>query len=87
VGEEAVYELARGTIVEVLTLALPVLGVGLVVGLVISIVQTTTSIQEQTLTFVPKLIAMLVVIIFLSKPFIVHLSEFTIRLFRGIAEI
>ena len=57
----------RDSLVTVLLVAAPILGTGIIVGLVVAIVQTTTSIQEQTLTFVPKIVAIfLAIIIFAS---------------------
>ena len=55
-----ILDVARSAMLTVLYLSMPLLGISLVVGLVISIFQATTSIQEQTLTFIPKLIAILV---------------------------
>lgn len=52
-------QLARGAIFHVLILATPLLGAGLLVGLLVSILQATTQIQEQTLAFIPKIIAIL----------------------------
>lgn len=56
---ELVMQLARGAIFHVLILATPLLGAGLLVGLLVSILQATTQIQEQTLAFIPKIIAIL----------------------------
>lgn len=53
---DAVSEMAREALFLIIRTSLPVLLVSLVVGLIISIFQTVTSIQEQTLTFVPKII-------------------------------
>jgi len=55
-----IMDVARDAMMTVLYLAMPLLGVSLIVGLVISVFQATTSIQEQTLTFIPKLFAILV---------------------------
>ena len=55
-----IMDVARDAMLTVLYLALPLLGISLIVGLTISIFQATTSIQEQTLTFIPKLLAILV---------------------------
>jgi len=55
--ESDVIKLALDAFVVTLKISLPILIASMAVGLVISILQTTTSIQEQTLTFVPKLIA------------------------------
>ncbi len=52
-------QLARSAIFHVLILATPLLGAGLLVGLLVSILQATTQIQEQTLAFIPKIIAIL----------------------------
>ena len=49
-------QIIRQALLTVLIVASPVLGTSLIIGLIISIFQTTTSIQEQTLTFVPKLV-------------------------------
>ena len=56
-----VINIARQTIWVIVETAVPVLLVSMVVGLVISLFQTLTSIQEQTLTFVPKLIAIMII--------------------------
>ena len=60
--------------------AAPVLLVSLVIGLVISIFQTVTSIQEQTLTFVPKIIGVFMAIIVLGHWMMNGMTEFMIRL-------
>ena len=62
-----VINIARQTIWVIVETAVPVLLVSLVVGLVISLFQTLTSIQEQTLTFVPKLIAILLTIMIIGS--------------------
>ncbi len=73
--------LLRGGILETLIISAPLLLVGLVVGLIISIIQATTSIQEQTLTFVPKIAAILGALIILGPWILTSLREYTIRLF------
>ncbi|MDR3115598.1 MAG: flagellar biosynthesis protein FliQ [Treponema sp.] len=84
IGE--ITTLLRGGILEVLLLAAPLLFSALVVGLVVAILQATTSIQEQTLTFVPKIIAILLVLAFLGGWMFTSLGDYTIRLFRMIPE-
>jgi len=79
-----VVELLQGGIIEVIYLALPLLLTALVVGLVVAILQATTSIQEQTLTFVPKVIAILLILGFLGGWMFSHLSDYTVRLFMMI---
>jgi flagellar biosynthesis protein FliQ len=77
----------RGGIMEILILAAPVLLVAMVVGLVVSIFQATTSIQEQTLTFVPKIAAIMLVLALLGGWMFGSLSEYTRNLFAMIPEI
>jgi len=64
-----VYEIVRLTISTVLFAAAPILAVALLVGLVIAFFQALTQIQELTLTFVPKIVAIFVVLV-ISLPFI-----------------
>lgn len=61
-----VINIARQTVWIIVKTAVPVLLVSMIVGLVISLFQTLTSIQEQTLTFVPKLIAILLSLMLLG---------------------
>jgi len=65
-------------------LAAPLLLSALVVGLIVAILQATTSIQEQTLTFVPKVFAILLVLAFLGSFMFSSLRDYTIQLFRQI---
>ncbi|MDR2798102.1 MAG: flagellar biosynthesis protein FliQ [Treponema sp.] len=85
IGE--ITTLLRGGILEVILLAAPLLISALVVGLVVAILQATTSIQEQTLTFVPKIIAILLVLAFLGGWMFSSLKDYTIQLFRMIPDI
>ena len=59
---ETVVDIIQSALIVTLEASLPMLGVSLVVGLIISVIQTVTSIQEQTLTFVPKLVAIFAVL-------------------------
>ena len=61
--EAVLIDLLVSAVVTIIKASAPLLLVSLVVGLVISILQTVTSIQEQTLTFVPKLLAVFLVLI------------------------
>ncbi len=58
-----VVQIGQQALVTVLLVAAPMLGLGLIVGLAVSIFQTTTSIQEQTLAFIPKIVAVFVAIL------------------------
>ncbi len=82
-----VIKILREALLIILVVAAPVLGVGMFVGLIVSIIQTTTSIQEQTLTFVPKIIAIFFAIIFFG-PWMIHmLVNYTVNLFMLIEKI
>ena len=72
----AVLQLAQGGIWVMLLLALPILGVGLAVGLVVSLLQATTQINEQTLSFLPKLLAMLAAVVVLGPWMLTVLVDF-----------
>ena len=54
IGE--VISIMRGAVTEIISIIAPVLGLALIVGLVVAILQAVTSIQEQTLTFIPKIV-------------------------------
>ena len=73
-------------VLQVLIIAAPVLIIGVAVGLVISIFQATTSIQEQTLTFVPKIAAILGSLAFFGPWMIASMKEYTLNLFRLISQ-
>jgi len=79
--------LLREGILQVLFMASPLLITAMVVGLVIAILQATTSIQEQTLTFVPKVIAILLILGFLGGWMFTSLADFTVRVFSMIPEV
>lgn len=79
-----VVELCRQSALLVLTLAGPMLVTAIAIGLVISVFQAVTSIQEQTLTFVPKLIAVFAVFIMALPWILQQLVRFTTELFRSI---
>ncbi len=85
-SEVDVISLLRDAIWLTMKLSAPALLVSLIVGLVISIIQTTTSIQEQTLTFVPKLIAVLVVCLIFASWMIHSMTDYTRDLMRIIGK-
>ena len=60
---DVVIQLAQNALMIVLMVAAPMLGLGLIVGLMVSVFQATTSIQEQTLAFIPKIVAVFVAIL------------------------
>ena len=81
-----------GTVIEIMSTALftafklaaPVLIISVVVGLVIAVFQAATQIHEQTLTFVPKLIAIGLILLFMGPWMFAQMEEFTVYLFEAI---
>jgi flagellar biosynthetic protein FliQ len=85
-NELTILELSRESVWVMLLVAGPLLIVATVVGLSISLVQALTSIQETTLTFVPKMAAMLIGLVLLLPFMMTTLIEFTQRLFERMAQ-
>ncbi|RDU60136.1 flagellar biosynthesis protein FliQ [Helicobacter marmotae] len=85
--EAQLMALAVQTYKLTLILSLPMLLAGLIVGLLISIFQATTQINEMTLTFVPKILAVVAVIIFTMPWMINMITDYTRMLFTMIADI
>ncbi|NMB35308.1 MAG: flagellar biosynthesis protein FliQ [Firmicutes bacterium] len=81
---EFVLSMAREAITTILFVAAPVLGIGLAVGLVVSIFQATTQIQEPTLAFVPKIAAVLLAVLFSGSWMMRMLMTFTITLWENL---
>ena len=65
----------------VLMVSLPMLGIGLAIGLIISVFQAATQINEQTMTFIPKIIGILLVLLVSGGYILSNLTEFTGRMF------
>lgn len=76
----------RTGIFQLLVVSAPALLVGMLTGLVVSIFQATTSIQEQTLTFVPKIAAILITLMFFGPWMMQMLSQYTVSLINQIPE-
>ncbi len=79
-GVDQVVELGRGMLIEVIVLLAPVLLVAIAVSLVVNIVQVLTSLQDQTLSAVPRLIATGAAVFFLMPWMWRHLATYTVRL-------
>lgn len=84
-GEELVIKLGQDALKITAMLAAPMLLSTLVVGLVVSIFQALTQINEATLTFIPKMIVVAIVIILAGPWMIDTMSHYTVQLFEGIA--
>lgn len=81
---ELVIGVARQAIQVTLLVSLPILGIGLVVGVLVSLVQAATQIQEMTLTFVPKIISIFVGLLLLLPWIMNQLVTFTVEVFNNI---
>ena len=68
-------------IFQILLMSAPVLLIGMTVGLIISIFQATTSIQEQTITFVPKIIAIFLTLAFFGPWMLTSMREYAFKIF------
>lgn len=79
--EQFLLDVARDAMMTIIKVGAPVLIIGLVVGLIVSIFQATTQIQEQSLHFVPKILAMLLALLLLGSWMLTVLKEFTLRMF------
>lgn len=82
-----IVSLMRDGVSQVLMLIAPVLGAALIIGLIVAIFQATTSIQEQTLTFLPKMIVILTVLALLGGWMFSTLSDYTVTLFEAIPDL
>lgn len=81
--EQLILDIMREALVMIIKVSLPILLTGLVVGLIVSIFQTATSIQEQTLAFIPKIIAVFMAIIIFGSWIIHQLTNYTTTLFSS----
>lgn len=79
-----VMDLGRDAMYVVLLISGPILGIGLIVGLIVSIFQATTQIQEQTLVFIPKLAAVFIALVLLGPWILQILVDYVVRLFNTI---
>ena len=71
----------QDAVTTILTVAAPIMIVAMVVGAVISIFQATTQINEQTLAFVPKIVAILLVLLVFGGMMLSNMTEFSTRMF------
>ncbi|MBQ7159917.1 MAG: flagellar biosynthesis protein FliQ [Treponema sp.] len=86
-GVGDIVALMRGAVLQVFMLCAPVLGAALIVGLIVAIFQATTSIQEQTLTFLPKMLVILGLIALLGGWMLAMLRGYTLNLFAMIPKL
>lgn len=82
--QAAVTNIMHDAVITVLTVSAPMLIVALVIGIIVSVFQATTQINEQTLVFIPKIIGMLLTLLILGDWMLTRLSEYTNGLFEQI---
>ncbi len=83
-NQEMVMDVGIEAIRVVLMISAPILLLGLLVGLIVSIIQATTQIQEQTLTFIPKLVAIALALLIFGPWMMSMMYDFTINIFENI---
>ncbi|MCD7825324.1 MAG: flagellar biosynthesis protein FliQ [Clostridiaceae bacterium] len=85
--QDYILDISRETIWTVVKVAAPLLLISLVIGLIISIFQTITSIQEQTLTFVPKFLAVMVILLLCGGWMMDSMSDLLVDIINQIPDI
>ena len=85
-SQEVVMDIARQAIFNIIVSAAPLLLVSLIIGLAVSIFQTVTSIQEQTLTFVPKIIAVFLGLMLLGYWMLSTLRDYMTELWSNFGQ-
>ena len=83
---DAVMRVAKEAIEITLFVSLPIMGVGLIVGLIISLFQALTQIHEVTLTFVPKIVAVLLSLLFLLPWMMGKMMSYTEQLITNLPQ-
>lgn len=85
-SSEFIIGLAGQALFTILKVSAPMLGLGLIVGLLVSIFQATTHIQEQTLAFIPKIVAVFIAILIFGPWILNIMVDFTSRLLGNLAQ-
>ena len=86
-NQDVVVSLAMQAMELAMKIALPLLGVGLALGLIVSIFQAVTQIQEQTLSFIPKILAVVLVVVVAGPWMLDQLIAYTQDLYAAIPEL
>lgn len=82
--QELLMQIAQSSVYTILLISAPALGIALLVGLMVSVFQATTQIQEQTLAFVPKIVAVFVVILAAGPWMLRVMLDFTMGIFGNL---
>ena len=85
-GDMAI-QLARDALTMVMLVSAPMLGLGLLVGVIVSIFQATTQIQEQTLAFIPKIIAVFVAVLIFGPWMLNLMVDYTREIFISLPQL
>ncbi len=86
-SNDLAIQIGREALILVMMVAAPMLGLGLLVGVLVSIFQATTQIQEQTLAFIPKIIAVFLAVMFFGPWMLSMLVDYTRQLFVNLPNI
>ncbi|HWR31374.1 MAG TPA: flagellar biosynthesis protein FliQ [Negativicutes bacterium] len=86
-SQDIAIQLGREALYTVMLISAPMLGLGLIVGVIVSIFQATTQIQEQTLVFVPKIIATFVAILIFGPWILGMMVDYTREMFMSFSSV
>lgn len=84
--DAGVLDLAQRALMVAVMVSAPILGIGLIVGLIVSIFQAATQIQEMTLTFVPKILAIIAAVVIFGPWMLTSLVNFTTKLLTSMPD-
>lgn len=83
---DTIINLSQNALLMVLVISAPMLGLGLAVGLLVSVFQATTSIQEQTLAFIPKIVAVFIAILIFGPWMLTMMVDYMARIFINLPQ-
>jgi flagellar biosynthetic protein FliQ len=83
--QATILQLYQEAITLIIEVSAPILLIGLAVGLIVSILQAMTQVNEQTLVFIPKIVSILLAMLFFGGWMMTRLQDYTIRLFESIS--
>jgi len=84
--QETVITIAQNALLTVIYVSAPLLLVSLIVGLAVSVFQATTQIQEATLTFIPKILAVILTLAVLGSWMLNMMTDYTLNLYKSILQ-
>ncbi|MFP4661030.1 MAG: flagellar biosynthesis protein FliQ [Halanaerobiales bacterium] len=84
--QSVVISIGRDSLYTVIQIILPVVGLGLLTGLIVAIFQATTQIQEQTLAFIPKILVIMLAVVIFGPWMLSTMVDFVTNLFQNIPQ-